>query len=207
MRTATGASVAAVERIEQTIGEINAIAGSIAAAVEEQGAATAEIARNVNETAGAANEMTLRINEVSAEAKRTGERSAQVQGDTAALNTMVGELKQSLRQVVHNTTADVERRLTTRYPMTVPCRLTVAGGATHSAQVTNISAGGAAVSRGPALPTGTRGTLEVDRIAMKLPFVVRPADDELLHLAFEMDAANAARFAQILDRTGSQLAA
>ena len=42
----------------------NAIAGSIAAAVEEQGAATAEIARNVAETASAANEMTSHATEV-----------------------------------------------------------------------------------------------------------------------------------------------
>ena len=38
VRSATDASVAAVGRIEQTIGEINAIAGTIAAAVQEQGA-------------------------------------------------------------------------------------------------------------------------------------------------------------------------
>jgi methyl-accepting chemotaxis protein len=40
VRAATAASVIAVGRIEQNIGEIDAIAGSIAAAVEEQGAAT-----------------------------------------------------------------------------------------------------------------------------------------------------------------------
>ncbi len=40
VRTATDASVAAVGRIEKTIDEINTIAGSIAAAVEQQGAAT-----------------------------------------------------------------------------------------------------------------------------------------------------------------------
>jgi methyl-accepting chemotaxis protein len=60
VRNATGASVAAVARIEQTIGSINAISGSIAAAVEQQGAATAEIARNVAETAAAAQMMTGR---------------------------------------------------------------------------------------------------------------------------------------------------
>ena len=38
VRSATDASVAAVGHIEQTIGEINAIAGTIAAAVQEQGA-------------------------------------------------------------------------------------------------------------------------------------------------------------------------
>ena len=51
LRNATGASVDAVAQIERTIGEVNLIASSIAAAVEEQQAATAEIARNVSETA------------------------------------------------------------------------------------------------------------------------------------------------------------
>ena len=41
---ATAASVTAVGRIEHTIGEIDAISGSIAAAGEEQSAATSEIA-------------------------------------------------------------------------------------------------------------------------------------------------------------------
>ena len=66
VRTATGASVAAVDRIEQTIGAINVISGAIAAAVEQQGAATAEIARNVVETAAAADAMSGRIGEVAA---------------------------------------------------------------------------------------------------------------------------------------------
>jgi methyl-accepting chemotaxis protein len=207
VRAATGASVAAVRRIEQTIGEIDSIAGSIAAAVEEQGAATAEIARNVTGTAGAANEMTRRISEVSAEAERTGQRSAQVRDDTAALNTMVGELKQSLSRVVQSSTTDVERRLTARYPVTLPCKLTVTGGGTHSAKVANMSEGGAGVSGGPALPIGTRGTLEVEQIAMKLPFIVRAAKGQSLNLAFEMDATQAARFKQLLGRIGSQMAA
>ncbi len=47
VRAATGVSVCAVGRIEHTIGEINTIAGSIAAAVEDQGTTTGEIARNV----------------------------------------------------------------------------------------------------------------------------------------------------------------
>ena len=44
VRAATGASVVAVRRIEQTIDDISGINGSIAAAVEAQGVATAEIA-------------------------------------------------------------------------------------------------------------------------------------------------------------------
>ena len=96
VRSATGVSVAAVVRIEQTIGEIDAIAGSIAAAVEQQGAATAEIARNVAETASAANEMTSHATEVSAEAEQTGRHAADVCNDAAGLNAAVGELRHSV---------------------------------------------------------------------------------------------------------------
>jgi methyl-accepting chemotaxis protein len=207
VRTATGASVAAVGRIETTIGEINAIAGSIAAAVEEQGAATAEIARNVTETASAANEMTRRITEVSAEAERTGERSAEVSRDTAALNAMVGELKISLSEVVQSSTADVDRRLSARHPVDLPCRITAPSIGTRSGQLTNISEGGVSVTGSPALPVGSRGTLEADRIGMKLPFIVRAWENDTLHLAFEMAQADVPKFARILRQLGLQRAA
>jgi len=207
VRAATDASVAAVGRIEKTIDEINAIAGSIAAAVEQQGAATAEIARNVSETAAAANEMTRRIGEVSAEAERTGQHSAQVRDGTADLNTLVGELKRSVIRVVRTSTAEVDRRHSARYPVTLPCRVTVTGLGTQPATVADLSEGGALIRGGPALLPGARGTLDVDRIDVKLPFVVRIADHEASHLAFELDAATASRFAQMLQRVTMQRAA
>ena len=111
VRSATGASVAAVARIEQTITEINAIAGSIAAAVERQGVATSDIARNVIETAGAANEMTSRTNDVSNEAIDTGRHAAAVGDNTVALGRAVEELRLSVTRVVRDSTAEVDRRL------------------------------------------------------------------------------------------------
>jgi methyl-accepting chemotaxis protein len=207
VRSATDASVAAVGRIEQTIDEINAIVGSIAAAVDQQGAATAEIARNVTETAAAANEVTRRIGEVSAEAERTGQRSTQVRDDTKGLNTLVDELKHAVVRVVRTSTTEVDRRGAARYPVALPCRVTVAGGGTQPATVADLSEGGAMISGGPALSTGTRGTLDVDRIGVKLPFVVRTVDNEGSHLAFELDAATASRFAQVLERLAVQRAA
>ena len=115
VRSATGVSVAAVVRIEQTIGEINAIAGSIAAAVEEQGAATAEIARNVTETATAANEMTNRTTEVTAEAEQTGKHAAEVRENAGGLNTAVEELRHSVIRVVRTSTTEVDRRIERRF--------------------------------------------------------------------------------------------
>jgi methyl-accepting chemotaxis protein len=106
VRHASGASVAAVMRIEQTIGEMNAIAGSIAAAVEEQGAATAEIARNVSETASAAREMTDRTTEVAAESEQTGRFADEVRDSAGALNSAVADLSRSVVQVVRSSIAE-----------------------------------------------------------------------------------------------------
>ncbi|WP_158922734.1 methyl-accepting chemotaxis protein [Acidisphaera sp. S103] len=100
IRSATGVSVAAVTRIEQTITEIDTIAGSIAAAVEQQGAATAEIARTVSETAAAASEMTGRTKEVMAEAVDTGRCATEVRDNTAALGQAVEELRDSVIRAV-----------------------------------------------------------------------------------------------------------
>ena len=67
-----------VARIEATIGQVNAIAASIAAAVEQQGAATAEIARKVTETASAVRRMTARNEEVSNAAEQAGRHATEV---------------------------------------------------------------------------------------------------------------------------------
>ena len=89
-----------MQRIEQTIREISAIAGSIAAAIDQQAAATVEISRNVAETASSANAMTQRTTEVSAEAKQTGIQAADVRESAMALNAAVDELGRSVIRVV-----------------------------------------------------------------------------------------------------------
>jgi methyl-accepting chemotaxis protein len=193
VRTATGASVAAVARIEQTITEVDAIAGSIAAAVEEQGAATAEIARNVAETATAARQMTGRTDEVAGEAKQTGQRAAEVLANTTALGAAVSDLKQSVIRVVRTSTAEVDRRASSRHDVDVGCRVTV-GGQTHAARVDNLSDGGAHVTGGPTLPTGTRGMLSVDGVGVPLPFTVVDGEGGSLRVSFSLDATAAAAF-------------
>jgi methyl-accepting chemotaxis protein len=199
VRKATGASVAAVARIEQTIGEVSTIAGSIAAAVEQQGAATAEIARNVNETAAAATEMTRRIDEVSGEAGKTGEHAAGVRDHAAGLTRQVEELRHVVVRVVRTSTTDVDRRLMPREQVDLPCRLNVRGGS-HAARVIDLSLGGAAVRGGPELQPGDRGTLALDGVGLALPFEVRAQVDGVPRLAFVMDAATAAAFQTWFER-------
>jgi methyl-accepting chemotaxis protein len=207
VRSATGASVAAVERIEQTIGEIDAISGSIAAAVEEQGAATAEIARNVAETASAAHEMTNRTAEVSTEAGQTGTYAAEVRQNVVGLNTAVDELRHSVIRVVRTSTTEVDRRLQARHVVELGCRLSAPGQGMQNARVVNLSEGGAAITDASPLPIGVRGSLDVDRIGMTLPFVVRSADDKLMRVTFELDAAGRSKLAEMLQSPGLQRAA
>ena len=207
VRAATGASVAAVGRIEQTIAEMNAIAGSISAAVEEQSTATAEIARNVTGTAAAADEMNRRIEEVSSEVERTAQHSETVRTGAVTLNGVVEELRHSVVRVVRTSTAEVDRRAQRRYQVNLSCRLSGGAVGMHSARVIDLSVGGAAISEGQMLPAGIRGRLEVDQIAMPLPFRVLSTDGRLMHVTFELDAEATDRLAGMLEQMGFRRAA
>lgn len=206
VRTATGASVAAVARIEQTITEVNAIAGSIAAAVEQQGAATAEIARNVAETASAANQMTTRTTEVSAEAGETGRQAVTVRENAAGLNEAMDELRHSVIRVVRTSADEVDRRLTRRFGVDLACRVT-SSGQTQGARVVDLSEGGALLRGGPGLRIGDRGTLDIDGVGFALPFTVRVSENGALRIAFAPDAATAGRFSGVPERLAQRRAA
>jgi len=207
VRTATGRSVAAVGRIEQTIGEVNAIASSIAAAVEQQGAATAEIARNVTVAANAANEMTSRTTEVSAEAAKTGDRAGEVEALAGRVRHAVGDLAAAVTRIVRTATPEVDRRRVQRYTVSAACRVSVSGKVPLSAQLVNLSEGGAAISGAAGLQVGTRGFLETDRIGMRLPFVVRSDRDDMLHVQFDMSEAETQRLVTTLGQLGLREAA
>jgi methyl-accepting chemotaxis protein len=71
-------SVESIKAIGKTIGDINHIASTIAAAVEQQGAATQEIARNVQQAAEGTSEVATNITGVSEAAAQTGAAASQV---------------------------------------------------------------------------------------------------------------------------------
>jgi methyl-accepting chemotaxis protein len=191
VRSATGASVAAVARIDETIAEISAIATSIAAAVRQQDAATADIARNVGATATAAHDMTSRTTEVSTEAAGTGRHAADLRDNTLALNEAIEELRHSVIQVVRTSTAAVDRRRGTRYVAELPGRIALAGQDEHPVRVSDLSEGGACLRGAPETPVGAQGTLRIDGVAVALPCVVRATDSDGAHMAFGPDAAAA----------------
>jgi len=183
VRTATWASVAAEGRIEQTIGEIDAIAGSIAAAVEEQGAATGEIARNVTETAAAANEMTRLITEVSAEAEQTGQHTVEVLENTAALNTQVETLRRGVIHVVRTSAAEVDRRKHRRRPCLADATINCQGQA-GKAVIRDISEHGCYAATPLQCQPGQRVELVLTRFGMRLQGSVIHSANDALRIAF-----------------------
>ncbi len=207
VRVATDASVQAVGQIEQTIGEVNAIASSIAAAVEEQSAATAEISRNVTQTATAANEMTARITEVSAEAEQTGRHAAEVHETINAMHKAVDELRHSVIRVVRTSTAEVDRRQVARAAVDLPCTLNITGQGSQTARIQDISASGASIYSTAPLSAGTHGVLSSSGLTAALPFTVKAAEGDVIHVVFALDAAAATQLDSALRRVAHARAA
>jgi methyl-accepting chemotaxis protein len=88
MQGATDAAVHAIRSIGETIGRMNAIATSIAAAVEQQGAATQEIARSVQQAAVGTSEVSSTIGAVTQAVDQAGGQAVQV---LEAANALTGE--------------------------------------------------------------------------------------------------------------------
>ncbi len=108
VRAATGASVEAVARIERTITEVDGIAGSIAAAVEQQGAATSEIARSMSHTAASAQELDTGMATLVNEAEMTGEQSRRLGAEAHAISTALDTLRETVVNAVRRSAESVD---------------------------------------------------------------------------------------------------
>ena len=102
IQASTQAAVDAVETMGGHIVEIDGVATSVAAAMEEQDAATREITRSISESASAAKEVSAKIGNVSRDAASVNERAAEVR---QAITGMAANLEQ-LRSVVVRTVRD-----------------------------------------------------------------------------------------------------
>jgi methyl-accepting chemotaxis protein len=99
VQTSTQATVDAVEEMGSHIVEIDAVAASVAAAMEEQDVATREIARSISESAAAAREVSSKIADVSRDADSVDSRTVEVR---QAISSVSGNLT-SLRSVLIRT--------------------------------------------------------------------------------------------------------
>ena len=186
VRSATGASVAAVARIEETISEIDAIATSVAASVEEQRAATAEIARNVAQTATAADAMSGRIVEVSAEARQTGARAVDFLHHTTALSAAVDELGRTVVHVIRTSTTDVDRRAFRRRPCLADATVTCAG-QMSSVVICDISEHGCFAETSLRCSPGEPVSLVLDQSGIRLDGRAVSQGETGFHISFGAD--------------------
>jgi methyl-accepting chemotaxis protein len=104
IQAATNGAVGSIRGIVSTIGSINEITTTVAAAVNQQGAATQEIARNVQQASAGASEVSSNVTGVSQAAGTTGESAVQVKNAAAqvaqqgdALRGQVAKFLQSIR--------------------------------------------------------------------------------------------------------------
>ena len=105
IQSITQETVRGMDEVSDTVRTIDEIAGSIAAAVEEQHTATSEISRNVTETANGAREVSTRITEVSGEATRLKDEAGRVHGSAADVTEAVSSLRRVIVTAVRSSAA------------------------------------------------------------------------------------------------------
>ncbi len=98
-------TVGAIEGITTTIGRINEIAATIAAAVEEQQAATAQIARNVEQAAVGTSEVSTTIGSVTTAAGETGSAAGAMLTAARQLSQQAGSMQAFVNRFVHEVRA------------------------------------------------------------------------------------------------------
>jgi methyl-accepting chemotaxis protein len=97
---ATEKAVNAIDGVDKTIGRVNEIAGTIAAAVEEQGAATSEIARAIGETTRQTESLAQSLGRLLESAENTNASSQSVVSSASGLSDQAAALKQQVEQFV-----------------------------------------------------------------------------------------------------------
>ena len=169
--TATDGAVEIVRDMVHAVAEVDEAAIAIAAAMEQQAAATLEISRAVSETARAADSVSDRIAIVSREAGAAGSRAEAARDGTVKARDAVAGLRQALVKVVRAATPEVDRREEPRWPVQIAASLEGVGlAAPRQVMVTNISAGGCAVS-GAGEANG-QGRLRLDALTPGLVLAV-----------------------------------
>jgi methyl-accepting chemotaxis protein len=105
IQASTQAAVDAVETMGGHIVEIDGVATSVAAAMEEQDAATREITRSISESASAAKEVSAKIGDVSRDAASVNERAAEVRQAIAGMAANFEQLRSVVVRTVRDSTA------------------------------------------------------------------------------------------------------
>lgn len=101
MQGATSETVAAIQAIGATIGQLNQIATTIASAVEEQSAATQEIARNIDQAAAGTAEVSRNVTGATQTASAAGAAAQQMLGSAGELSRQGEALRGEVDRFLH----------------------------------------------------------------------------------------------------------
>jgi methyl-accepting chemotaxis protein len=206
VRAATEQAVASMSRIDATIGNVSSIASSIASAVEQQGAATAEIARAVSETSMTVQEMAARNSDVVGDAERSDSYAGEVLDSVAVLTGALQDLQETMVRTVRNSSSEVNRRSSPRYPVDLAAMLDM-GGPGVEVRVVELSEGGAQVSGAAAVPVGRRGTLRINGNLMPITAEAAGVARGNVRLKFQPDEATRKSIAALLPKEALPAAA
>ncbi|HVJ43879.1 MAG TPA: methyl-accepting chemotaxis protein [Dongiaceae bacterium] len=186
--------VTAVKSISTAIHGVESVSTAIAAAVDEQNATTAEIARNVSQTSIAAQEVAERIAEVSTESGMTGTRAESVRSLSSDVAKSVDALGATLIRVVKSSMENLERRRKPRYVYRKPGTASIEGASVNMI-VENISEGGAMLrGAAPEIAVGAALSVKIAGFTDALPCHVRNRRPDVLHVKFDLQPAQEARF-------------
>jgi methyl-accepting chemotaxis protein len=207
IQTATQAAVNAMTDVGDRVREIDGATTTIAAAIEQQGAATSEIARNVSQTTSAAREVSEKIQNVSTGAELVRGRANDVRACIGEVANSINGVRETLVRVVRTSTADANRRMSTRHAITARGRVSDSAGKQHEGATLDISETGARIRCNSEMRAGEAGSLKVEGFAPVLPFVVRYADGANLHVELQLSEPLSVSYRQWMqDHVESELA-
>ena len=189
IQEATRESVTSISAIGDVIRNVEEVSSQIASAIEKQNTVTLEISRTVEESTQAAREVASQIVNVSNEAGETGRRAKEIRDGSAEIASKVDSLRETLVRVVRTSTADVDRRNSTR--VNVERNGTIeAGGRVHKVMIRNLSSGGAMIMNAlPEVEVGGPVVLTVDGIKPSLTGVVARSDQNGTLVTFKITEA------------------
>jgi methyl-accepting chemotaxis protein len=98
IQASTGDAVSGIRRITQSILDVNHIASTIAAAVEQQNAATAEIARNIQQASAGTGQVTESVASIQQSAGDTGTAATQLLSSAGDLASETDRLRTQVDQ-------------------------------------------------------------------------------------------------------------
>ncbi|MGJ4970295.1 MULTISPECIES: cache domain-containing protein [unclassified Bradyrhizobium] len=198
IQDSTRASVTSIGAIGEVIRNVEAVSSGIADAIQAQNSVTIEISRTVEETSAAAREVASQIAEVSREASEAGRRSTDIRDGSTVVADKVQRLRTELVRVIRTSTADVDRRLSTRLNINRPGTLQVNGEAIP-VTVRNLSLGGALLEAVPVrLTMNTSVTLAITGMVSDLPGTVTRVGDRTALVQFALNPEQSARLTALV---------